>query len=479
MWDRIKLFLLGDPIEMQLPERVRRAIEEQQMAGERLICWTQLLVAACFGTLYAVSPKTFMAGDIEPVPVFLGLYAGFTAIRLLLAHRRTLPAWLIALSVVVDMVLLLALIWSFHIQYDQPASFSLRAPTMLYIFILIVMRALAFEPRYVLLAGSAAIVGWLGILADAVLFSPNGVAITKDFTRYLYSADVLLGAEIDKMLAIGMVTLVLAIALVRARRLMVRAIAEGAMARDLSRFFSPEIAEKIVRSDRQIEAGHGEQRRATVMFTDIEGFTTISERLSPAEVIQMLNEYFAVVTGPVVAHHGVINQFRGDAMLVTFNMPTDDPDHAANALRAALAIQAATHGRRFLGDITLNTRIGINTGDVVFGAVGAEGRLDFTIHGDIVNAAARLEQLNKNYGTYILTTADTVAEAGTGFKVREIGETTVRGKQESLRLFTLDDRPITGTEEAAVPLPPPENPDPAPPGHARPGALPPGSLPTG
>lgn len=438
MWDRFKRFLLGEAVEMRLPERVREAVTDQQRAGERLICWTQLLVALTFGTLYTVSPKAFVTDGFEPVPVFLALYAGFTLFRLVLAHRAILPAWLIAGSVVVDMVLLITLIWSFHIQYNQPASFSLKAPTMLYIFILIVMRAMAFEPRYVLLAGASAIAGWLMLLIYAVLIAPAGVTITREFTDYVYTADVLLGAEIDKMLVIAMVTLVLAIALVRTRRLMVRAIAGGAVARDLSRFFSPEIAEKIVQSERQIEAGHGEQRRATVMFTDIEGFTAISERLTPGQVIEMLNEYYAVVTGPVAAHHGVINQFRGDAMLVTFNMPTDDPRHAAHALQAALAIQEATRGRRFLGTIALNTRIGINTGDIVFGAVGAVGRLDFTIHGDIVNVAARLEQLNKEYGTYILTTAATVEEAGPGVRSRLIGETRVRGKQQALRLFTID-----------------------------------------
>lgn len=148
--------------EAALPERVRAAIRAQQDRSEILIGWIQLSVVVLFGAFYALSPKTFDERvGFEPVPWALAFYLSFTVLRLVLAHRTRLPGWFLALSTVVDIALLLTLIWSFHIQYLQPPSFVLKAPTFVYLFIFIALRALRFEARYVLLAGAAAAL-WAG-----------------------------------------------------------------------------------------------------------------------------------------------------------------------------------------------------------------------------------------------------------------------------------------------------------------------------
>ena len=146
---------------------------------------------------------------------------------------------------------------------------------------------------------------------------------------------------------------------------------------------------------------------ATILYTDIAGFTMAAESMSPDAVFGMLNEYFPAVIEPIHQHGGVINQFQGDAMLVTFNIPVADNRHADNALRAARAIQTITHERTFAG-ISLNTRIGINSGEVIAGNVGSGERINYTVHGDAVNLAARLEQLNKQFGTDVLVSESTV-----------------------------------------------------------------------
>jgi class 3 adenylate cyclase/HAMP domain-containing protein len=176
-------------------------------------------------------------------------------------------------------------------------------------------------------------------------------------------------------------------------------------------------------------------REATILFTDIEGFTAICEKLSPEEVIAMLNEYFAVVAEPIRDAGGVITQFQGDAMLVSFNLPVEDPHHAASAVRAALGIQRITQTRRFVDDIALNTRVGINTGLVVGGTVGDGDHLGYTVHGDVVNLAARLEQLNKEYGSHILIAQRTAQLAGDGFDLREIGKISIRGYEDSILVY--------------------------------------------
>jgi len=228
------------------------------------------------------------------------------------------------------------------------------------------------------------------------------------------------------------------VAQVRARRLLMRSVADATVAQDLSRFVSPEIADQITTADRAIQPGDGEVKAASIMFCDIEGFTGISERMAPDELIRTLNEYFEVFSRIIDQHRGVITQFQGDAMLVSFNTARPDPDHAANAVRTAIGFQQIISRMRFGPGIVMRTRCGINTGKLISGAVGTRDRLLFTVFGDEVNIAARLEQLNKEYGTYILATEQTIAAAGGGFDSRRIGRVTVRGRTTPVEVFTIE-----------------------------------------
>lgn len=436
MWRRFVDFVLGEGPTGSPPERVRWLIVEQQVRSEILVGWVQFGLILFFLVLYTVSPKTSEGTRFLPVPWVLAAFFGFTLLRLVAAHHRWLNPPLLVLGVCIDMALLMGLIWSFHLQYEQPAPFYLKAPTLLYVFIFIALRALCFEPKYVLAAGFAAAGGWLVLLLYAA--GSGEMAVTRDYVRYMTSNSVLVGAEIDKIISMLMVTAVLALGLARARRILFRAVLDSVLARDLSRFVAPEVADRISASDKGLQPGDGEVREATVLFSDIEGFSTLSERVSPERLVALLNEYFEAVSDAVDRHGGAITQFQGDAMLVTFNAVKPDPDHAANALRCALAIQRATREHRFGGEARMRTRCGINTGRIVTGAVGARNRLLYTVHGDEVNIAARLEQLNKKYGTYILATESTVHRAGAEFAARRVDEVVVRGRATPTTVHTLD-----------------------------------------
>ncbi len=423
----------------KLPTRIRDAIRVQQESSEILIGWIQLAVVLTFTVLFLLSPSPHDATVASTAEAWiLGAYIAFTTLRLGLAYRRLLPAWLLHLSVVIDMALLIALIWSFHLKYGQPASFYLKVPTLLYVFIFISLRALRFEMRYVLSAGFAAAVGWLLMVTYAVTVDASDPMITRDYVQYMTSNSVLLGAEFDKVISILMVTLILALAISRARDLLVRAVADQSAAAELSRFVPDRVAEQVRSADAPVRAGQGEVGEATILFTDIEGFTTLSERLTPERLISVLNEYFAVVSEPIVRHGGVINQFQGDAILATFNMPDALPEHAREAVRAAREMQRALARHRFGDGLTLRSRIGINTGRVVGGLVGAGDRLGFTVHGDEVNLAARLEQLNKEHGTRILVSRRTADLAGRDrFDFVPMGSTAVRGRQAAVEIYSL------------------------------------------
>ncbi|HCK17077.1 MAG TPA: adenylate/guanylate cyclase domain-containing protein, partial [Thalassospira sp.] len=173
MKSTLSAFLFGKNANSHLPERVHNAIEKQQYESEKLIGWVQLLLVTIFATLYIISPNKPMSDGIHPVPWALGLYYLFTLKRLALTYRNKLSTWFLTASVIADIGLLMVLIWSFHIQYMQPASFYLKAPTVLYVFIFIALRSLRFDPRYILIAGGTAAAGWV-ILTGYVIWSEGG-----------------------------------------------------------------------------------------------------------------------------------------------------------------------------------------------------------------------------------------------------------------------------------------------------------------
>jgi len=187
--------------------------------------------------------------------------------------------------------------------------------------------------------------------------------------------------------------------------------------------------------------GHaaGEMGEATILFTDIAGFTTIAEYLAPQELIGALNEYLETVLAPIKAHGGVVNTFIGDGLFASFNLPLPCEDHACAAVRAAIDIQRAVNAQTF-GDqgVALATRIGISTGSVIGGSIGAGQRMSFTLLGDTVNLAARLEELNKHHGTRILVSQSTREACGDRFTFHYLGRVPVRGRSEPIAIFSVD-----------------------------------------
>ncbi len=216
--------------------------------------------------------------------------------------------------------------------------------------------------------------------------------------------------------------------------------------RTFGRFVPASVAAALLADEGAIAP---QEREATVLFTDIEGFTRIAAQLAPRKVVEILNAYFSRVAEIIHQNHGVITQFQGDAVLATFNLPASDPDHARHALETAVRILDQLDHVAFDGSIHLRTRIGICTGQVVGGTVGGGDRLGYTVHGDTVNLAARLEALNKQIGTRILLSARTAELAGPGLELRHCGAVPVRGFAEPLSCYTTD-LPQRGRSTAAT-----------------------------
>lgn len=395
-----------------VPERVRRAIEAAQARSEVLISWVQLAVVLTFVTLYAISPKTSAMTPFQPVPWVLAGYLAFTLLRMTLAYRNALRPWLLGVSVVVDMALLMALIWSFHLQYGQPPAFYLKAPTLLYVFIFIALRALRSDATYVALAGVVAAAGWLIMLGYAIGFDPSGTPpVTRDYVHYITSTAILIGGEFDKIVSMLMVTGILAVALTRAQRTLRHAVTEGAAASELKRFFAPDIARRITGGDDLVRPGEGELRDAAALFVDLRGFTALSRGMPPNAVVALLAEYQARLVPVIQSHGGSIDKFLGDGILASFGAARASDRYAADALRAvdALLAEALAWRAALVAAGRPAPRVGaaVAHGPILFGAVGDASRLEYTVIGDAVNLAAKLEKHTKAAKVSALTTAET------------------------------------------------------------------------
>ena len=219
---------------------------------------------------------------------------------------------------------------------------------------------------------------------------------------------------------------------------MVEGLAEREYLRDtFGKYVSESVASSILGN--RGRSGHAVDTtaEATLMFTDIEGFTGLSERATPTEVAAGLNAYLRIVVPVIQRHGGVVNNFIGDGLFASFNLPLPLENHAAAAICAALEIQKVLASAEFAGGVTLNTRIGLNTGPVIGVTIGTDNRLSYALLGDAVNVASRLEQLNKKFGTHILAAESTVMAAGAIDSSECLGESDVRGHKGNVVVYRI------------------------------------------
>jgi adenylate cyclase len=209
------------------------------------------------------------------------------------------------------------------------------------------------------------------------------------------------------------------------------------------KFIPPAVVEEITtaRSDpRRVD-----RREISVLFSDVRGFTTLSERSTPELVIETLNEYMSAMVGTVFDHGGTLDKFIGDGLMAFFGAPLPDPDHARHACACATAmvqrLDALNAGWEAAGKARLAIGIGVHTGHAVVGFVGdPERRLDYTAIGDTVNVASRLEGLTKEAGVVILASAATIRAAGDGIPARSLGKRTVKGRAEPIEVYALGEK---------------------------------------
>ncbi len=216
------------------------------------------------------------------------------------------------------------------------------------------------------------------------------------------------------------------------------AMVKGLMERErilelFGRVVPEKIAERMLTSPQDLAP---QKVEATVLFCDLVDFTHMTEKLGPDRVVAMLNEYFTDMVDIIHAHGGIVTQFQGDAILAVFNLPLRDPGHAAKAIACGAEMRHRLSLSRY-AEQRLFSRIGIATGPLIAANVGAASRMNYTVHGDTVNLAARLEDLNKQLHTDILIHEATAYQA-VGLALRDLGPHEIRGRANPVRLYTLE-----------------------------------------
>ncbi|MBI1726213.1 MAG: adenylate/guanylate cyclase domain-containing protein [Candidatus Rokubacteria bacterium] len=269
--------------------------------------------------------------------------------------------------------------------------------------------------------------GTLVCLAGALLLGVPASYVA--FSRGGYWVDFLLPVAVTSLLGVG-----------------ADALAKRRLRDALGRYVSPEVAARVERNPAELA---GERRQVSILFSDLRGFTTLSERMAPELMAARLTEYFDAMTGTIFARRGMVNDFIGDAILAVFGAPLDDPEHARHAIESALAMGQTLAGlnRRWQaqGLPPLRMGLGIHTGEVFAGNVGRAGKVKYAVVGDTVNLASRVEGLNKELGSTMLVTEATYRAAGLDLVVNDRGPIGVKGREEPVRVYeVIGLRPAAG-----------------------------------
>jgi adenylate cyclase len=203
-------------------------------------------------------------------------------------------------------------------------------------------------------------------------------------------------------------------------------------------YLAPQVIDRMIASNALPVLG-GEMRNVTIFFSDVAGFSSIAERMTPAALVTLMNAYLSAMTDIIEQCGGYVDKYIGDSIVAVFGAPVDDPDHAANAVRAALRCRSQLEelnrtAAAFRGH-TLGHRIGINSGEALVGNIGSPHRFNYTVMSDAVNLASRLEGGNKYFGTSIMVSETTVAQTKAAFVWRELDAIRVKGRIQPVKIF--------------------------------------------
>ncbi|HEY0525887.1 MAG TPA: adenylate/guanylate cyclase domain-containing protein [Stellaceae bacterium] len=439
--------------------RLRAAFARERETGGRLLAAARAAAALIIAAWLIVSRPQL---DVVYYLALLATFAGLPLGLMWLSRRGRRKPWTkYALSALDAALLTAALVLPNPLAAEPPGppALTFHFGNFPYYFVLLAPTVLSLSPGYVLWTGFVGAAAWAGGVAW-VLAQPHTKALpdpaafialppAERIARLLDPEFVDLTARYQEVVLLLAVTAVLAIAVARSRRLVRRQAAAERERGNLARYFSPNVVDALARLDDPL--GKVRRQRVAVMFADIVGFSGFAEHAAPEEVIRLLREHYDRLAEVVFAHGGTLDKYIGDALMATFGTPEPGTDDAARALACARSMIRslddwnAERARR--GEMPVRMGIGIHYGAVVLGNVGSERRLEFTVIGDAVNIACRLEALTRDRGARLIVSERLVEavreELGAGPAgalldgLVQGGSMPLRGRDGEVRIWTL------------------------------------------
>ena len=401
--------------------RLKGAFARAEWQGLTTALWARLATLIAVQVwLFITVPKTYTIFYHVWILVFLLLGAA----QLFLMQRRIGERWLAYVFATLDGVLLgiVLLLPNPLFAESYPPEMILRYANIIFVFVLLAGAALSYNPGLVLCTGFASMIVWrvgVSLLAslpgaitsnDSIWIAADGVGET--LRLFLHPEFIHLNMQNKKVFVIILVTLLLAAVVSRARRLVLSQVAIERAHTNLARYFSPNLVEELAGQDQPL--GAVRRQSVAVLFADIQGFTSLSETMQPEEVVDLLRGFHERMETAVFANSGTLDKYMGDGLMATFGTPMPGDRDATNALLAArrmlVEIDDLNRVRTAKADEPLVISIGIHYGPVVQGDIGGGQRLEFTVLGDTVNVASRLEAMTRNLGTSLAVSNEVVGQ---------------------------------------------------------------------
>lgn len=439
-------------------DRLERAFAAEEQEGLALVIYVRFIVIGILTIWVLLIALTKFAVVYIAIITIFGVSG---ALPLLLRHFGVLSIRRMAVFIALDVLILTYILMVPGSMFPSTLTpqFNLQLPNFLYLCLFVVGMAISYSPGLVVWTGAVAIVAWsagmiwIVSLPDSLAYAYSELLDPTKFTdeeRVRTTSSrlfVSLTHWYNRVLFLGLMTLIIALAVWRSRRLLRKQIASEAARASLSRYFSPNMVDGLSSGDSTLE--EVKAQKVAVLFVDIAGFTGIAELLGPQRVILMLRSYHRRMARTVFQHHGTIDKYIGDALMANFGTPETGPHDASNALRCAHAMLRELQGwnakRRERGAEAIQVGIGVHYGEIVAGNIGAENLLEYAVLGDTANVASRIERLTRELDSHIVVSSELVA------RVREEADdaaellaalvedrtVTVRGRTEPVSVWKL------------------------------------------
>ncbi|TGM46880.1 adenylate/guanylate cyclase domain-containing protein [Leptospira biflexa] len=350
--------------------------------------------------------------------------------------------------VAIDLVIITVLpfIWYNAVggESQVPRTYLIKTYVHFIIAGTLVINAFSIQPIYPMMYALGVVISQAGILVYAQQ-DPRFVS-TENFKEAIIGPAAHVNNYIMSMGIIGVLGFFLAYLTYRVRRTVLMAVTNEVKMTQLTRYFSPNVVEEMDQADEDFFKPGGKESTVAVLFCDIANFTQISETLGPAKTMSLLSEYHSFMLDIVFQNHGTLDKFIGDGMMVTFGTPTTSKEDATNSVKAGIAMLQAlaewNKKRETNGEKAISIRIGIHYGPVIVGNVGIEKRLEYTVIGDTVNAASRLETLGKELKRNFLISKELYdhisQELKQSLKMKTMGTLSLRGKTKTTEILAIE-----------------------------------------